>query len=53
MPAANRNLDRKTPNTKNDLVHRPPKELVASILEKEQRIVEIVGRIKALMEKPI
>jgi hypothetical protein len=33
---------------------RPGNEVfVASILEKEQRIVEIVGRIKALMEKPI
>ncbi len=29
------------------------RELVASILEKEQRIIEIVGRIKALSEKPI
>ena len=51
--AANCNLDRKNPNTKNDLVHRSPEELVASILEKEQRIVEIVGRIKALLEKPL
>ena len=38
-------------NQKNDLVHRPPEELVASILEKEQRITEIVGRIKSLLEK--
>ena len=51
--AANCNLDRKNPRTKNDLVHRPPEELVASILEKEQRIVEIVEWIKALLEKPV
>ncbi len=51
--AANCNLDRKNPKTKNDLVHRPPEELVASILEKEQRIIEIVGRIKTLLEKPL
>lgn len=51
--AANCNLDRKNPNTKNDLVHRSPEELVASILEMEQRIIEIVGRIKALLEKPL
>jgi type I site-specific restriction endonuclease len=40
------------PNSKNDLVHREPEELVASILDKEQRTVEIVGRIRALLEKP-
>lgn len=51
--AADFNLDRKNPNIKNDLVHRSPEELVASILDKEQRIVEIVGRIKALLEKPL
>ena len=51
--AANCNLDRKHPSTKNDLVHRSPEGLVASILDKEQRIVEIVGGIKALLEKPL
>ncbi len=51
--AANCNLDRKNPTAKDDLVHRPPEELVASILEKEQRIIEIVGRIKTLLEKPL
>ena len=29
-----------------------PEQLVGSILEKEHRITEIVGRIKALLEKP-
>lgn len=33
------------------MIHRPPKELVASILEKEHRIIEIVGRNKTLLEK--
>ncbi len=46
------NLDLKNPNSKNDISHRPPEELVASILDKERRIFEIVGRIKALLEKP-
>ena len=49
--AANCNLDRKNPKAKDDLVHRLPEELVASILEKENRILEIVGRIKILLEK--
>jgi hypothetical protein len=33
------------------LVHRSPEELAAFILDKERRIVEIVGRIKDLLEK--
>ena len=37
---------------KEDVAHLPPKQLVESILEKERRIAEIVGRIKALLEKP-
>jgi type I restriction enzyme M protein len=47
------NLDLKNPNSKNDVEHRPPEELVAGILEKEHRIIEIVERIKALLEKPL
>jgi len=47
------NIDLKNPNSKNDIEHRPPEELVASILEKEHRIIEIVERIKALLEKPL
>lgn len=46
------NLDLKNPRARNDVIHRPPEELAASILEKEQRIFEIVGRIKTLLEKP-
>jgi len=45
------NLDLKNPRTKDDFIHRPPEELATSILEKEQRIAEIVGRIKNLLEE--
>jgi type I restriction enzyme M protein len=47
------NLDLKNPRAKNDIVHRPPEELVASIMEKEQQIVNIIGKIKNLLEKPL
>lgn len=47
--ANNCNLDRKNPNGKEDITHLPPEKLVESILHKEQRIVEIVGNIKALL----
>lgn len=46
------NLDIKNPRGKTDIAHLPPEQLVESILEKERRIFEIVGRIKALLEKP-
>jgi len=34
-----------------DITHLPPEQLVESILQKEQRIMEIMGRIKTLLEK--
>jgi type I restriction enzyme M protein len=43
------NLDRKNPRTKEDIAHLPPEELAASILQKEQRIAEIIGKIRALL----
>jgi type I restriction enzyme M protein len=43
------NLDRKNPNGKADITHLPPEQLAASILDKEQRIAEIVGRIQGLL----
>ena len=47
---ANRcNLDRKNPHSKEDIAHLPPEQLVASILEKEQRIAEIMTRIQKLL----
>ncbi|MCX5817303.1 MAG: class I SAM-dependent DNA methyltransferase [Proteobacteria bacterium] len=45
------NLDRKNPHGKEDITHLPPGELVESILHKEQRIMEIMGNIKTLLEK--
>jgi type I restriction enzyme M protein len=47
--ANNCNLDRKNPRGKEDITHLPPGQLAASILEKEQRIAEIVGRIQKLL----
>jgi type I restriction enzyme M protein len=45
------NLDLKNPRGKEDVAHLPPEQLLDSILEKERRIIEIVERIKALLEK--
>jgi len=42
------NLDIKNPRGAPDLEHLPPEQLVADILEKEQRIVEIMGEIKTV-----
>jgi type I restriction enzyme M protein len=43
------NLDLKNPNGPEDLEHLPPEKLVEDILEKEQRIVEIVRNIKLVL----
>lgn len=45
------NLDRKNPRAKEDITHLPPEQLAASILEKEQRIAEIMGNIRNLLAK--
>jgi hypothetical protein len=45
------NLDRRNPRAKADITHLPPEQLAASILEKEQRIAAILGRIRELLEK--
>lgn len=47
--ADNCNLDRKNPRAKTDITHLPPEELAASILEKEQRIAEIIAGISRLL----
>jgi type I restriction enzyme M protein len=49
--ADNCNLDRKNPRAAADITHLPPEELVASILEKEQRIAAIMGSIRDLLAK--
>ena len=45
------NLDRKNPRAKEDITHLPPEQLVASILQKEQRIAEIMAEIAKLLER--
>ena len=45
------NLDRKNPRAKEDITHLPPAQLAASILKKEQRIAEIMGKIGKLLSK--
>lgn len=43
------NLDIKNPNSAESLEHLPPEQLVADILEKERRIIEIMGEIKSVL----
>lgn len=47
--ANNCNLDRKNPRGKAAITHLPPAELAASIVQKEQRIVAIMGKIQELL----
>ena len=47
------NLDRKNPNGRQDFEHLPPEQLAEDILKKEQRIMEIMAEIMAVLkEKP-
>jgi type I restriction enzyme M protein len=45
------NLDRKNPRRKEDITHLPPDQLAANILQKEQRIGEIMGTIRNLLAR--
>ncbi len=47
------NLDIKNPNTADAFEHVPPEQLLDSILEKENRIAEIVSEIRAAMESEL
>jgi type I restriction enzyme M protein len=47
--AAGCNLDRKNPRAKDDITHLPLEQLAASILQKEQRIAEIMRGIQKLL----
>lgn len=47
------NLDRKHPDSQEDLEHLPPEELVRSIMAKEQRIAEIMQEIQAVLGEPV
>jgi type I restriction enzyme M protein len=40
------NLDIKNPNAAEDLEHLPPEQLLEDIVQKEQRILEILGELK-------
>ena len=51
IAAANFNLDQKNPNAKEDITHLPPDKLVEDILAKEQRITEIMQKIKGVLGK--
>lgn len=44
------NLDIKNPSSQEALMHRPPEELAEAVLVKEQRIAEIMTRIKQALE---
>ena len=44
------NLDIKNPASLEALEHLPPEQLVDSILEKEERIVEIMGEIRGVLK---
>jgi type I restriction enzyme M protein len=45
------NLDLKNPNAAEDLEHLPPEKLVEDILSKEQRIIELMGEVRALLKE--
>jgi type I restriction enzyme M protein len=45
------NLDIKNPNAKEDLEHLPPEQLVDSILQKEERIAELMREIRQMLSK--
>jgi len=47
------NLDRKNPHAKNDITHLPPDQIAADILQKEQRIAEIMENIRKLLAKEV
>jgi len=47
------NLDMKNPNTKQDFEHLPPEQLIADIMEKERRIIEIMSEIEVLLERGV
>ena len=44
------NLDHKNPTSPDALEHRPPGELVASIIEKEREILQLMGEIQTEVE---
>ena len=49
----NYNLDIKNPNAAQDLEHLPPELLLEEILEKERRILELLGELRAELGQPL
>ena len=47
------NLDIKNPNAREDLKHLPPEQLADDILKKEQRIAEIMMKIKQVLRESV
>ena len=47
------NLDCKNPRGKQDITHLPPDQLAADILAKEQRISEIMGKVRGLLARHV
>ena len=47
------NLDIKNPHAKQDISHLPPAELIGSILQKEQKIAQIVMEITQILGRPV
>jgi type I restriction enzyme M protein len=47
------NLDIKNPAAKAEIAHLPPEQLADSVLQKEQRIAEIIRNIKGLLTKRV
>lgn len=43
------NLDIKNPNAKETVDHRPPEEIIESVIAKEHELLSILGEIKALL----
>jgi type I restriction enzyme M protein len=44
------NLDRRNPNAAEDLQHLPPEKLATDICRKEERILEIMTKVRSLLE---
>jgi type I restriction enzyme M protein len=51
IAASGYNLDIKNPNATTDLEHLPPEQLVASIIEKERRILELMDEVRVLVDR--
>ena len=41
----------RNPSARTDLEHLPPEELVASIIAKERRILELMEEVRAVLEE--